>query len=361
MNTSFALRTLPSALLSLGLCACASGGTIEPVAGTVSIGAVRETIAVKTHDDAADDPAIWRNAADPSSSLIVATDKKAGLYVYGLDGQVRDFAPSSRLNNVDLRGDVKIAGVETVLVAASDRADEAHSRLALYALSPQTAKLTELANLPAGNGEAYGLCLYRRANDRALFAFVVEKSGRIIQLQVDVSAAQPAASVVRELQLASQSEGCVVDDRTGMLYVGEEDVGIWRFDASPTGATRGELFAKVDKRMLVDDVEGLALAPVGERGGYLVASSQGDSSYAVYALEDGAPVGRFRITDNGKGVDGTSETDGIELALGDFGPDFPQGLFIAQDGDNAPEAQNFKLLSWVDVVQGLRLEMEPAR
>ena len=356
MTSMFALRALPAILLSLGLGACASGGPIKPAEGTVSVGAVRETVAVKTLDDAADDPAIWRNAADPSKSLIVATDKKAGLYVYGLDGEVRDFKPSSRLNNVDLRGEVKINGVDAVLVAASDRADETHSKLALYALSPQTEKLTELANLPAGSGEAYGLCLYRRSSDRALFAFVVEKSGHIIQLQVDVSGEQPAAFVVREMQLASQSEGCVADDRTGKLYVGEEDVGIWRFDANPDGPTRGEPFAKVDKQQLVDDVEGLALAQIGERGGYLVASSQGDSAYAVYALEDGKPMGRFQIGDNGKGIDGTSETDGIELVLGDFGPDFPQGLFIAQDGDNAPEAQNFKLVSWADVVRRLQLE-----
>ena len=52
--------------------------------------------------DAADDPAIWRNPDEPAASLIVATDKKAGLYVYGLDGKVRDFQPDGRLNNVDL-------------------------------------------------------------------------------------------------------------------------------------------------------------------------------------------------------------------------------------------------------------------
>ena len=69
--------------------------------------------------DAADDPAIWRNAADPAASLIVATDKKAGLYVYGLDGRTRSFADGGLLNNVDL-ADMGAAGV---IVVASDRND----------------------------------------------------------------------------------------------------------------------------------------------------------------------------------------------------------------------------------------------
>lgn len=45
-------------------------------------------------------------------------------------------------------------------------------------------------------------------------------------------------------------------------------------------------------------------------------------------------------------VGSRQETDGIALALGTFGRAFPQGLFVAQDGDNAPAAQNFKLVSW---------------
>src|SRR3546814_8619832 len=41
-----------------------------------------ETVPVKSPGDAADDPAIWANPDDPAASLIVATDKKAGLYLY---------------------------------------------------------------------------------------------------------------------------------------------------------------------------------------------------------------------------------------------------------------------------------------
>jgi 3-phytase len=54
-------------------------------------------------------------------------------------------------------------------------------------------------------------------------------------------------------------------------------------------------------------------------------------------------------------VDGVQETDGIELMLGDFGPQFQGGLFVTQDGDNLPAAQNFKLTSWAEIAAALGL------
>ncbi len=110
---------------------------------------------------------------------------------------------------------------------------------------------------------------------------------------------------------------------------------------------------KADGRQLVADVEGLALAPEGANGGWLIASSQGDNSFALYRLPDLTPAGRFRI---GKGRFGSvEETDGIALALGDTGPAYPGGLFVAQDGENPPHAQNFKLLPWAKVRDALDL------
>lgn len=320
---------------------------------TVEVAARAETTPVGTQDDAADDPAIWRNAADPAKSLVIGTDKRAGIHVYDMGGKALGFTPSPRLNNVDLRDGVTLGGQSAVLVAASDRQDETNARMALFRLDTEAGKLLPLASVPVGTGEAYGMCLWQRASDSALFAFVVMKDGRIDQLAFDLSGATPTAKLVRSMKLASQSEGCVADDRTGILYVAEEDVGIWSFDADPAASGEAKAFAKVNKETLFADAEGLALAPQGKNGGYLVVSSQGDNAYTLYTLADGHYAGRFRI--NGSIIDGTHETDGIELALGDFGQDYPAGLFVAQDGDNAPETQNFKYASWGDVLSALKL------
>lgn len=331
----------------------ATSTTAQPVP-TANVPARAETAPVGTLDDAADDPAIWRNAKDPTKSLIVATDKKAGIHVYGLDGRALSFTPSPRLNNVDLRDGVRLRRKTSILAVASDRRDVANARMAVFTLNPKKAKLKPLASLPVGAGEAYGMCLWQRAADKALFGFVVMKDGRIDQLAFDLAGRKPEATVVRSIKLDTQSEGCVVDDRTGVLYVAEEDVGLWRINAEPSAPAIAERIGSVDGQILVADVEGLAIAPQGSNAGYLIASSQGDNAYAVFHLPDMRFAGRFRIAD-GK-VDGVSETDGIELAKGDFGAAYPGGVFVTQDGDNTPDTQNFKLTAWADIVAALGLD-----
>ena len=339
------LLALAPALIAAVPPAVLPAPAVPPLA-TAQVQAKAETAPVGTAaDDAADDPAIWRNPRHPAASLIVATDKKAGLYIYGLDGRVRHFVPDGRLNNVDLID----MGRGQVIVVASDRNDLAAARLRLYRLDTTAGKLVPLGTVAGGSGEAYGVCLARRGAE--LDAYSVLKHGVVVQVRVKL-APTPSGTIVRQLTLASQSEGCVVDPRSETLYVGEEDVGIWAFDARATGPVQGQLVAPVDGRQLVADVEGLALSPQGRRGGWLVASSQGDNAYAVYALPGLKPAGRFRIAP-GK-VGSTEETDGIALMLGNFGPDYPRGLFVAQDGQNEPAAQNFKLVSWREVLRVLK-------
>ncbi len=341
----------PLWLLPLLITGCATPQPVMSPLPTASVAAKVETAPVGTLDDAADDPAIWRNAANPAESLIVATDKQAAIHVYDLSGRKLHSEPSPRLNNVDLRD---VGGSVGVLVAASDRQDLLNAKMAMFRLDTVAKKLVPLGAIPVGPGEAYGMCLWQRASDKALFGFVVMKDGRIDQVAIDIGGAVPTGKVVRSMKLGTQSEGCVVDDRTGMLYVAEEDVGLWKFDAAPDGPVTATSLAKADGKEIVMDAEGVALAPMGADGGYVIVSSQGDNAYAVYKLPEASYVGRFRITDGA--IDGVQETDGIELMLGDFGPDFPGGLFVTQDGDNLPATQNFKLTSWADIVAALGLD-----
>lgn len=347
----------PGALLpALALSACA-GVQAPPRAyyPADDVLATGETAPVGTAAaDAADDPAIWRNAANPAASLIVGTDKKAGLYVYGLDGKVRDFVAAGALNNVDLR-EVRPG---TIIVAASDRTDRAAPRIALFALDGATGKLTTLGAqtfLPQSHtpAEAYGFCMGGPLAEGELArAYVVLKDGTVAESALVESAGAIRPEYLRSVKFATQSEGCLVDDRTATLFVAEEDIGIWRVDLRAAGLS-ATAFAKVGAEQgLVDDVEGLALAPDGADGGWLVASSQGDNAYVLLELKTAKAAKRFRIAAGQFGA--TSDTDGIELVLGDFGPDYSGGLFVAQDGNNAPAAQNFKLVDWSDVLINVR-------
>ncbi len=325
------------------LAGCATTPTGLP---PVSVTATGETRPVGTvNEDAADDPAIWRNAADPAQSLIVATDKKAGLYVYGLDGEIHSFTDAGAVNNVDL----VTLDDGTVFVAASDRIDPVNSHISTFTLDTGSGELTPLGRIPSGAGEGYGFCMSQHGS---LSALAVIKDGTLREYRIaNVTPGEtPRAELVREMSVPSQPEGCVFDERDGTLYVGEEVGGIWRFR---DGETTGELVAPIDNQYLVADVEGLAIAPAGVDGGYLIASSQGDNAYAVFRLPDMTPLGRFAI---GAGTFGAAEeTDGIALNTASFGPDYPAGLFIAQDGVNPPDAQNFKLVSWAQVLAAMGL------
>jgi 3-phytase len=63
---------------------------------------------------------------------------------------------------------------------------------------------------------------------------------------------------VRDIHTPSQVEGCVVDEAQHALFIGEEDKGIWRFDAKPNASTEGKLIIKAEGD-LVADVEGISL------------------------------------------------------------------------------------------------------
>ncbi len=336
------------AVVTLGIAAACATIPVEERGGdpAVTVTALAETVPVGTsNEDAADDPAIWRNAADPAKSFIVGTDKKAALHVYNLDGEQVGRLEGAGLNNVDL---VEMAD-GTVLVAASDRSDLATAHILLARLDTQTGQLSRLDRIAVGPGEGYGICMGQPAADGSVAIYSAPKEGAIYRTRLQMGEGGTFDAATDTLTtVPSQPEGCVVDPRTGTLYIGEEIAGIWAIDLA-TGEKR--LVAEVDTGMLVADVEGLALAPEGADGGYLVASSQGDNAYAVYRLPAMTALGRFRIAAGELGA--TEETDGIELDPRSFGPDFPGGLFVAQDGVNPPSAQNFKMARWDEILAAL--------
>ena len=340
-----------------------SAGPDPQPSDTQTVTAAAETVPVDDPCDAADDPAIWVNEANPAASLIVATNKVRGLLVYGLDGRVVSRLDSGRINNVDLRAGIRVGGQETIVVAGTNRTTKTLDILALDAGSGQLSPLGDPIE-PDFAADPYGICLYHSAVSGGLYVFANAQDGAVGQWRLDDDGQGGlAGSPVRSWTLDSQPEGCVADDANGWLFIGEEEAAIWRFDAEPTAPT--DRPTAVDRTgvgepgggRLAADVEGLALyAPPGgsNRDGYLVASSQGNHTYVVY---DRAPPhayrGTFRIAGEGS-IDGTEETDGIDLVAAPVGPDYPAGLLVAQDGfnyepDGSRTNQNFKLVSWGNV------------
>ena len=126
-----------------------------------------ETPAAATWGDAADDPAIWVNPRDPSKSVVIATDKNLGLYVYDLEGRLLQTLPDGRMNNVDMRDGFMVDGKARTIVAASNRTDKS---IALYWLDPATRKLSRAGDpVPTGIADPYGLCMYADASGYYVF------------------------------------------------------------------------------------------------------------------------------------------------------------------------------------------------
>jgi len=314
-----------------------------------------ETPAVATWGDAADDPAIWVNPRNPAKSAVIATDKNLGLYVYDLEGKLLQTLTDGRMNNVDVRDGLIVAGKPRTLVAASNRTDKS---IALYWLDPATRKLARAGDpVPTGFGDPYGLCMYADAG--GIYVFVNNGGdGLVRQWRITAPDGKAVGEQVREFEVGSQAEGCAADDETGALYVAEEGGGFFRYSAKPDGGSvRKEIDRVESPNGLQADIEGVEIWAGADGAGFIVLSNQGADNYAVYRREgDNAFVGIFHIVaDPDRGIDGVSETDGLDVVSAPLGAKFPDGLLVVQDGRNLSprERQNYKYVSWRDIAGAL--------
>ena len=302
--------------------------------------------------DAADDPAIWINPRNPSDSRVLGTNKKQGLLVYDMQGRQTQLLESGRVNNVDLRQNVDLGGARGDYALATQR-DE--NSMVLYTIAAD-GKVAEADRFATPLENIYGTCLYQPPGG-ALEAFVNDKDGTYLHYRISHDGKAYSARLLRRFKLASQPEGCVADDHSGRLFMGEEKRGVWAASASADKPDAPRLLLPVGASLKAD-VEGMAIYR-GASASYLVVSSQGDSSYVV--MDAAAPHsvrGRFRIGVNLEAmIDGASETDGLDVTSVNLGGPFTGGMLVVQDGHKRlPDGpQNFKYVAWDDVAKALNL------
>ncbi|SEB65594.1 3-phytase [Streptomyces sp. 2131.1] len=406
--------------------AVAAAGPVQAASRLPVVTPRAETAAL--HDDEAggeadaDDPAIWRNPADPDRSLVVATAKQGGLRVYDLDarevqsipapaGPGADDAPG-RFNNVDLVHSSRLGD----LAVTTDRGND---RLRFYRIDRDGADApladvtgrTVPAVFSASQDEidkqrtAYGLATFTDPATGRSFALVSRRERTRIALLELISEADGSVGYrkVRTLDLPHsfrlpdgtswspcgepgelpQVEGMVVDPANGMLYAGQEDVGIWRLKADLTGIPKlidkvreygvpgtydeatEECAAGADPgfggKRLTADVEGLTLVQEDDGDGLLLASSQGDDTFAAYDREVSDAneyEGGFRVAGASATLDGSEECDGAAALNEPLGRRYPNGLLVVQDGHDAPggsdrPSTNFKFVDLGKVIDAV--------
>jgi 3-phytase len=409
--------TLATLIVGLMLTTATSGLQPAPAAPALSdVTATAETPAVS--GDNADDPAIWVNKRDPGRSLVIGALKNAGLGVYDLKGallQQVDPVPTppgatapSRFNNVDLVHGFRLAGHRVDLAVVTDRGldqvrayrIDAGSATPLVDVSAAVLPLVFSADLAEAGQQAtaYGLATWTDARSGRTLAYVTQRHslpvaelelfddhGKVSyrkrgQLDLPGRFRLPGGgswSPCEEPGEQAQSEAMVVDAAARYLYIAQEDVGIWRVPV-PYGSARPTLVDRVRSygvpatydesseecvsgsdpgfggKYLTADVEGLQV--VAQRHGptLLIASSQGDNTFAAYDRNGTRYRGGFAVVD-GPQVDGSSDCDGVAIAPVNLGPAWPGGLAVIQDGDDAPDGgSNFKFVSWSRIADGLR-------
>ncbi|QOJ01582.1 MAG: phytase [Phycisphaeraceae bacterium] len=337
-------------MLALSVIALIGSAALARAPEPFEVKPTAQTDAVASKGDAADDPAVWVNPRDPAKSLVITTDKKAGLNVYGLDGKLIQSLPGGRPNNVDVRTGFATPGYfggTVALVVASDRDGDV---LRFWRVDEDALRLVPLpGTISPGVGEVYGVCLYRDPTDGRLYSFVSGKAGRVAQHRLGITPAGTVQGVfARAFEVGGQVEGLAADDANGVLFVAEEGAALWKYPAGPREeVVREAIDLPAPRGHFTPDAEGVAIVPRGDGSGFVILSSQGSSTFIVY---DRRPphrhLGTFRVG-TGDGIDAVEETDGIEAVGVNLGPAFPKGVFIAQDGKRPEdERQNFKFVPW---------------
>jgi myo-inositol-hexaphosphate 3-phosphohydrolase/predicted phosphodiesterase len=294
----------------------------------------------------ADDPAIWIHPTDPNKSLMFLSDKDAGIYVFDFSGnQLQHIDFNTSLNNVDVRKGFKF-GNETIDIVAANLRDA--GKLAVLRINPNHTGGNAVSVLAGANssgndiqGNSYGFTLYQRPSDGAVFAFDKPKgSGSIKQFLVSGTGGQIQVSQVREIKDVSigVAEGFVADDQLGFAYFAEEGGGIHKYNADPNSGNLSRLAFFASGDGISGDREGIALYACNNGEGYLVLSSQGNSTFKVYERQGS---NTFVKTFSATNADGT---DGLDVTSASA-PGFPNGFAIIHDD---PGAQYY-IYDWADI------------
>jgi 3-phytase len=377
-----------------------------------------------------DDPAIWVHPGDSKRSIVIVTAKEGGLRVYDLAGsELQSLAATpapradgiaGRYNNVDIAYGVTLGGAKVDVAVVSDRfndqlrffvIDSAGSRAATplrevtapeqeFLFNPDRAAVDDehtaygVAVWQPGDGSTYAT-ITQEGTTTIATARIVEDHGTLGYTDVE-HLVMPSSfplpdgttwTPCEEPGVGPQLEGSAVDQRSNVLYVAQEDVGMWHVplplgSGEPVLVDRVADFGVQDRfdpdsedcvpvdpdaagfggPNLVADAEGVDVYYGPGRTGYVIVSSQGDDRFAVYATEgQNRSLGTFRVT--GVGVDDINGSDGLAVTNRAVGK-YRRGLLVSHDEpesgpgvDPDRDPTNFSYVSWGAVADALHLKV----
>lgn len=303
--------------------------------------------------DAADDPAVWIHPTEPSKSIIYGSNKTGGIAAYSLSGEEMMYIERGSVNNIDIAYNLRLKDEIIDVCGGTNRTRDA---IEIYKIDSESGELEYILEerVISTVSSVYGFCFYHSQITGINYALLSGKDGVIEQYEVVEGNEKLSLKLVSTFTVPSLPEGLVADHKHGLIYVGEEDECIWKVDAEPGIRNMEKLGYSIEdnNENIKYDIEGLTIYYTSSNYGYLLASSQGNSSFAIFSrTNDNSYIGSFQINEGQ--VDGVTETDGIEVVNLNLGNDFPLGAFIVQDDKNeeADEylPQNFKMVDWAKI------------
>jgi 3-phytase len=105
----------------------------------------------------------------------------------------------------------------------------------LFILDLARGKIHELLRLPEPGFQIENLCLQRDLAHN-LFMYLLDERGTAAHWLVVDQQSKAQARHIRNLPIPPNSKSCRVDDEQSLLYIAEENVGIWAYPASAEAA-----------------------------------------------------------------------------------------------------------------------------
>lgn len=347
-----------------------------------------ETVAMNGTGDIADDMCVWIHPADKTKSIIIGVNKSdnlnAGLYTFNVNGGRSDggadwvvgtnqFDEGEKLNNVDVHYNFEAGDEKWDIVCSSSRSSRTIEVLRIttnaagdFTGMDRVGKIDIGTGFAAGPNAPYGMAIYYCRSNGKHYVFISDKEGNVAEFELTHNPGGSGTDRVLGTRYddggspwdisgdGTEVEGIVADDRRDVVYIAAEDHGIYRY-----AITNGII--NINDRVVVDvtgggrltaDIEGMTMYNAPEGAGYLIASSQGNSSFAVYKREyTGSDTNEYIMNFTilgGGGVGNVEDTDGIDVVNANLGGSFTNGMFLAHDslGENP---SNYKIVDWADI------------
>ncbi|WBB50271.1 phytase [Verrucosispora sp. WMMA2044] len=335
----------------------------------------------------------------------------------------RGDAVAGRYNNVDIAYGLRLAGRRVDVAVVSDRYND---QLRFFVIDPAGASArTPLTEVTAADQTflfnpdrqaveqeqtAYGLAVWQPRPGETYGVVTQEGTTTIATVRIVDIDGKLGYTDIRHLAMPShfrlpdgttwvpceepgvlpQLEGVAVDQASGVLYAAQEDVGLWRLHLPLGPRSRPTLIDRVTDfgihdvydteteecepvdpnakgyggNLLTADAEGVDIYYGRGSTGYVLVSSQGDDTFAVYQRHGtNRAVGSFRVAGVG-GVDDINGSDGLAVTNRPVGM-YRQGLLVTHDEpdtgpdvDRQRDATNFSYISFGDIARTMKLTVD---